>query len=100
MNTQIQSIHFKADQKLKDYISKKLEKLTTFYDGIIDTQVYLKVQNTSIKENKEVEIKVNAKNNSFIQTEVAQSFEAATDLAVESLKKQVKRFKGKIEVHS
>lgn len=100
MNTQIQSIHFKADQKLKDYILKKLEKLTTFYDGIIDIQVYLKVQNTSIKENKEVEIKVNAKNNSFIQTEVAQSFEAATDLAVESLKKQVKRFKGKIEVHS
>lgn len=99
MNTQIQSIHFKADQKLKDYITLKLEKLNTFYDGIIDAQVFLKVQNTSVKENKEVEIKVNAKNNSFIQTEVAISFEAATDLAVESLKKQVKRFKGKLEIH-
>ena len=98
MNTQIQSIHFKADQKLKDFIIKKVDKLNTFYDGIIDTQVFLKVENTSVKENKIVEIKVNAKSNSFIQTEVAQSFEAATDMAVESLKKQVKRYKGKIEI--
>jgi putative sigma-54 modulation protein len=99
MNTQIQSIHFKADQKLKDYIIKKVEKLNTFYDGIIDTQVFLKVENTSAKENKVVEIKVNAKSNSFIQTEIGQSFEAATDMAVESLKKQVKRYKGKIEIN-
>ena len=60
MNTQIQAIHFKADQKLKDYIIKKLEKLETFYDGIIDAQVFLKVENTSVKENKTIEIKVNA----------------------------------------
>ncbi len=97
MNTQIQSIHFKADQKLKDYIVKKVDKLSTFYDGIIDSQVYLKVENTSQKENKIVEIKVNARNNSFIKTEVAQSFEAATDLAVEALKRQVKKYKSKSE---
>ncbi|PCJ65485.1 MAG: ribosomal subunit interface protein [Bacteroidetes bacterium] len=98
MNTQIQAIHFKADQKLKDFIEKKLEKLETFYDGIIDAQVFLKVENTSMKENKIVEIKVNAKHNSFIQTEIGQSFEAATDVAVDALKTQVKRYKGKAEV--
>ncbi len=99
MNTQIQSLHFKADIKLKEYIEKKLEKLNTFYDGIIDAQVYLKVENTSVKENKIVEIKINAKHRSFIQTEVAQSFEAATDIAVEALKRQVKRYKDKVEAH-
>jgi len=97
MNTQIQSIHFKADQKLKDYITKKLDKLDTFYDGIIDAQVFLKVENTSVKENKIVEIKVNARQNSFIQTETSQSFEAATDIVVDHLKTQVKRYKGRIE---
>ena len=96
MNTQIQAIHFKADQKLKDYIIKKLSKLETFYDGIIDAQVFLKVENTSVKENKIVEIKLNAKQNSFIQSEVSQSFEAAADIAIESLKTQVKRYKGKV----
>ena len=48
MNTQIQAIHFKADQKLQGYISKKLEKLETFYTGIIDAQVFLKVENSSV----------------------------------------------------
>lgn len=99
MKTDIQSIHFKADDKLKVYISKKVDKLSTFYDGIVDTQVFLKVHNVSEKENKEVEIKVNARNNSFIKKEIAVSFEAATDLAVEALKRQVKRFKQKTQEH-
>jgi putative sigma-54 modulation protein len=100
MNTQIQAIHFKADRKLQDYISKKLEKLETFYSGIIDAQVYLKVENTSVKENKTIEIKLNAKQNSFIQTITSQSFEASADLAIESLKKAIKRYKGRIDAVS
>ena len=95
MKTDIQSIHFKADAKLRDYITRKVDKLHTFYDGILDSQVFLKLHNVSEKENKEVEIKINARNNSFIKKEVARSFEAATDLAVEALKRQVKRFKEK-----
>ena len=95
MNTQIQAIHFKADQKLQGYISKKLEKLETFYSGIIDAQVFLKVENSSVKENKTIEIKLNAKQNSFIQTVTSRSFEASTDLAIESLQKAIKRYKGR-----
>lgn len=96
MNTQIQAIHFKADHKLIGFIEKKLEKLETFFDGIQDAQVFLKVENTSGKQNKQVEIKLNAKQNSFIQKEISQSFEAATDIAVEALAKQLKRYKGKL----
>ena len=97
MNTQIQAIHFKADKKLIDFIENKITKLETFHDGIIDAQVFLKVENTQIKENKTIEIKINIKQTSFIQTETSLTFEAATDLAIESLKKQIKRYKGKIE---
>ena len=32
MKIQIQSIHFDADQKLIDFIERKLEKLETFHD--------------------------------------------------------------------
>jgi ribosome-associated translation inhibitor RaiA len=46
-----------------------------------------------------IEIKVNAKHNSFIQTETAQTFEAAADIAIEALKVQVKRYKGKVDTH-
>ena len=99
MNTQIQAIHFKADQKLKDYIATKLEKLETFYEDVVDAQVFLKIENTSAKENKIIEIKLNAKHNTFIQKEIALSFEAATDIAVDALAVQVKRFKGKALEH-
>lgn len=99
MNTQIQSIHFKADKKLIDFIERKLSKLETFHDGIIDAQVFLKLENTNVKENKTVEIKINIRQTSFIQTETSISYEAATDLAVDSLKTQIKRYKGKVETH-
>lgn len=99
MNIQIQAIHFKADQKLKDYINSKLNKLDTFYDDIIDAQVFLKLENTSGKENKIIEIKVNAKHNTFIQKETSISFEAAADIAVDALAVQVKRYKGKVVEH-
>ena len=99
MNTQIQAIHFKADKKLIEFIEKKLSKLETFHDGIIDAQVFLKLDNTNVKENKTVEIKVNVRQTSFIQTETSISYEAATDLAVDSLKTQIKRHKGKVVTH-
>jgi putative sigma-54 modulation protein len=99
MNTQIQSIHFKADKKLIDFIERKLSKLETFHDGIIDAQVFLKLENTNVKKNKKVEIKINIRQTSFIQTETSISYEAATDLAVDSLKTQIKRHKGKVETH-
>lgn len=99
MNTQIQSIHFKADKKLIDFIERKLSKLETFHDGIIDAQVFLKLENTNVKKNKKVEIKINIRQTSFIQTETSISYEAATDLAVDSLKTQIKRHKGRVETY-
>jgi|TARA_B100001059_G_scaffold158418_1_gene158039 putative sigma-54 modulation protein len=99
MNTQIQSIHFKADKKLIDFIQRKLSKLETFHDGIIDAQVFLKLENRNVKENKTVEIKINIRQTSFIQTETSISYEAATDLAVDSLKTQIKRHKGRVETY-
>jgi putative sigma-54 modulation protein len=99
MNTQIQAIHFKADKKLIDFIERKLSKLETFHDGIIDAQVFLKLENTSIKENKTVEIKINVRQTSLIQTETSVSYESAIDMAVDSLKTQLKRHKGKVVEH-
>ena len=99
MNTQIQAIHFKADRKLKDYIVTKLNKLETFYDDILDAQVFLKLENTSAKENKVIEIKINAKHSTFIQKETSLSFEAAADIAVDALAVQVKRYKGRVLEH-
>jgi len=43
MKLQMHSIHFDADRKLIDFIQKKADKLDTFYDQIIDGEVFMRI---------------------------------------------------------
>jgi putative sigma-54 modulation protein len=95
MTIDFQYTNFKADHKLLSYISKKLSKMDTFYDKIVYSIVYLKVMNHEEKENKFVEFKVNVANQTLFVSEKGQSFEAATDVAVEKLRAQLLKYKGK-----
>ena len=58
MDLDVQSIGFAADQKLIDFISEKADKLTTYYDRIVFSEVYLRVDRKSAQENKIAEIKI------------------------------------------
>jgi putative sigma-54 modulation protein len=99
MKIVIQSIHFDADQKLLAFIQKKVDKLDQFYDQIINGEVYLKVGNVTEEENKIVEIKLIIPGSTLFAKEECKSFEEATDLAVDSLSKQIRKFKEKIRSH-
>ena len=39
MTVKIQSVHFDADKKLLDFVQERVDKLTTFYDGIINGSI-------------------------------------------------------------
>jgi putative sigma-54 modulation protein len=95
MKLQVHSIHFDADQKLIDFIQKKVDKLETFYDRIVDGEVFLRLNNGGV-ENKTVEIRIKVPGSQLFAKEDAASFEAATDLATEALRKQLKKFKNKL----
>jgi putative sigma-54 modulation protein len=95
MKLQVHSIHFDADRKLISYIQKKLDKLETFYDRMVDGEVFLRLNNEGI-DNKTVEIKVRVPGNQLFAIEKAKSFEEATVLAAEALRAQLKKFKTKI----
>ena len=95
MKLQVHSIHFDADQKLIDFIQKKVDKLETFYDRIVDGEVFLRLNNEGV-ENKTVEIRIKVPGSQLFAKEDAASFEAATDLATEALRKQLKKFKTKL----
>lgn len=92
------SIHFDADQKLIDFIQKKVDKLETFYDRVVDGEVFLRVNNSAV-ENKTVEIKLNIPGGQLFAKEEAKSFEEATDLATEALRRQLRKFKVKQMAH-
>lgn len=96
MKLQVQSIHFDADTKLISFIQRKVDKLETFYDRLVDGEVFLRLNNEGI-ENKTVEIKLNVPGTQFFAVEKAKSFEAAADLATEALRNQLKKFKTKVK---
>ena len=96
MKLQMHSIRFDADQKLVDFIQQKANKLDTFYDRIIDGEVFMGVEQDDARENKNIEIKLNLPGTQLFAKEKSKSFEAAADAAVEALRRQLKKHKEKL----
>ena len=63
MTLKIQSVHFDADKKLLAFVEEKVDKLTHYYDGIINSEVILKLDKSDAAENKIAEIKVHIAGN-------------------------------------
>src|SRR3954452_10439123 len=97
MNVRIQTVHFDADGKLVDYVTKKMTKLNTFHDRIINVDVFLKLDNVvhNIKD-KIAEIRVRVPRSEFFVKSTSKSFEASFDEAIESMVNQIKRKKEKM----
>jgi putative sigma-54 modulation protein len=95
MKVNINAVHFKADQKLEVFITNKIEKLTRRYNDVIGSEVLLKLENTENPENKITEIKLLIKGNDLFASKQSKTFEEATDLAIEALKKQLEKHKAK-----
>ncbi len=95
MKVNINTVHFKADKKLIDFIDQKVDKLSNFYDGIIGGDVSLKLSNKADNENKIVEIRLIIKGYDLFAKKESQSFEEATDQAIDALKKQLTKHKDK-----
>ncbi len=97
MKLQMQAIHFDADASLLAFIQQKLDKLDTFYDRITSGEVFLKLNGneTSKVHTKLLEVKLFVPGGTMFVREQGSTFEEATDLAVETLKIQVKKFKNK-----
>lgn len=95
MNINIESIDFKADKKLLDFIEKKVEKLTKFYDGIVSVDVKLRLEKDETKENKIAEIKLNVPQSDLFAKRNSDTFEESVDEVVEALRRQLKKHKEK-----
>ena len=96
MRVNINAVHFKADKKLQVFIKEKMEKLTQVFDGVIDGEVSLKLDNTESRDNKITEIRLAVPGTNLYARKHSTSFEEATDTAVEALRKQLKRHKEKL----
>jgi len=97
MNLHIHTVHFEADAKLVEYVTRKVEKLTTFHDSLIKVEVFLKLDNVvHVIKDKVVEIKVQVPRHDLFTKCSTKQFEESFDKALESMINQLKRKKEKL----
>ena len=97
MKVTINSVHFKADSKLEEFINNKIEKLCGKMDDVQGVEVNLKLENTDTPENKIADIRIMLKGNDLYSSKQCKTFEEATDKAVDALKNQVEKHKNRFD---
>ena len=96
MKISVQSVNFNISKDLVNYIEKKVNNLEKFHDHIIGSEVYLKVQSTSEKDNKLVDIKMNLPGVDIVAKKQSKTFEEAVSMAADSVKRQLVKRKEKL----
>lgn len=99
MKVSVQSVNFNADKDLIVFVENKVATLEKYYDRLVGGEVYLKVQQTSEKENKVVEVKINVPGDDLIVKKVCKTFEEGVALCVDALKRQLNKRKEKQRAH-
>jgi putative sigma-54 modulation protein len=97
MDIKIHSIRFDADVKLLDFIKGRLEKLGLFYSDIISAEVFLRLDRSQDLENKVTEIKLRIAGSELFAKKQTRTFEESTDLAIEALRRQLRKHKTKLK---
>lgn len=100
MKVHTESVQFKADQKLLDYIGKKMERLERFFGNIINAEVKLRLENSGQVRDKVAEIRIFVPGQNFFAKETDKSFEAAVLETVSDLRRQLERHKEKNLAHN
>ena len=99
MKVNVNAVNFTVDRKLIDFIQLRMDKLEKYYDKIVSSEVFLKVENTSDKENKIVEIKIHVPGDDFMVKKQCKTFEEAVDSSTEALERLLLKRKEKIRTH-
>ncbi|PSR01252.1 MAG: ribosome-associated translation inhibitor RaiA [Bacteroidetes bacterium SW_11_45_7] len=100
MEIQIETPNVENQDKLEEYIEKKVNKLEKFFDNIIDAHVYLKnEQDKGNLKQRNVELKLNIPATTLFAEEKSDSFEKSVDMAVKSIERQLKKHKEKSRDH-
>jgi len=97
MKINLTAVHFDADKKLTDYISRKAGKLEQYFDRIIDAQIFLKLENSGQVRDKIVEMKLQVPGDTLIATEVSKTFEASMDMVIDNMKRQLSKHKERLQ---
>jgi len=88
--------HIKATDSLKNYAENEVNRLTKFFEGIVDCDIVLSKE----RSNNIAEISLKVSSGMLSVKESSDDFYKSIDLAVDKLERQIKKFKGKIRNYS
>ena len=89
----VKSLNFEADEKLLEYIDKKVGKVEKFFDNLGDIDVTLSLLPDA--ENKSVKLQTHFPGEDLIVERQARTFEEAVTDAADALKERIVRAKEK-----
>ena len=95
MEIKINAVGSSASSQLEDFIQKKISKLDKYHDGIIGSEVTLKLEKDDNLENKVVEVLLNVKGQEVFAKKNAKKFEEAVDELYDVVKRQLVKIKEK-----
>ncbi|MDX1666374.1 MAG: ribosome-associated translation inhibitor RaiA [Saprospiraceae bacterium] len=100
MKVYTESVQFKADQKLLDFIDKKIGKLEQYFDRIVESRVVLKLENSGQIKDKIAEVAVSVPGETLFAKSTSKTFESAINDVSDSLRRQLVRYKDKLRGRS
>ena len=93
MNTTINSVKFKADEKLEKFVNEKVAKLDRMIDNAVKCEVTLKVEKPESDNNKLAELRLYVPGKDLFVTKQADTFEQAVADCVDTMKVQIEKYK-------
>ena len=93
MNTTINAVKFRADEKLIQFINEKIGKLDRMIDNAIGCEVTLKVDKPEADDNKVVDIRIARPGQDLFISKRADTFEQAVLEGIDALKPQLEKLK-------
>jgi ribosomal subunit interface protein len=93
MNINIESLKFKTDSKLVDFIEKKVSKFEKLNEDITAVDIILKLEKNEEDKNKVFEIFVSLDGHKLFSEKKSDTFEDACLEAVDAIKSQIEKLK-------
>ena len=97
MNVQIQSVKFDADKRLVEFVENKMDKLDRFAERSTGAEVILRLDKDFEKGNKIATVTLHMPGEDRVACHQSRSFEESVDEAIDAIKRQLDKFKGKLE---
>ncbi len=100
MKVNVHAVNFTVDRKLVGYTQGRLDKLEKYYDRVVCSDIFLKLDNTNGKENKIAELKISVPGDEFMVKKQCKTFEEAVELAADSMERLLMKRKQKIRART